>query len=53
MRITVYGAGAVGAHLAARLAASGEDVSVVARGEHLAAMRRHGITLHSTRRSHP
>lgn len=45
MRICVFGAGAVGAHLAARLAASGHDVSVVARGAHLEAMRRNGITL--------
>lgn len=45
MRICVFGAGAVGGHLAARLAASGHDVSVVARGAHLEAMRRHGVKL--------
>ncbi len=45
MRICVYGAGAVGGHLAARLAASGEDVSVVARGPQLAAVREKGIIL--------
>jgi 2-dehydropantoate 2-reductase len=45
MRICIYGAGAVGGHLAARLAAAGNDVSVVARGPHLAAMREKGITL--------
>jgi len=44
-RICVYGAGAIGAHLAARLAAAGADVSVIARGAHLAAMRARGITL--------
>src|SRR5436190_9991818 len=45
MRICVYGAGAVGGHLAARLAAAGEDVSVIGRGAHLAAMREKGLTL--------
>ena len=45
MRICVYGAGAVGGHLAARLAAAGEDVSVVARGPQLAAVRERGIIL--------
>jgi len=45
MRICVFGAGAVGGHIAAKLAASGEDVSVVARSEHLEAMRRQGIRL--------
>ena len=45
MKICVFGAGAVGGHLAAKLAASGHDVSVVARGAHLEAMRDKGITL--------
>jgi 2-dehydropantoate 2-reductase len=45
MRICVFGAGAVGGHLAARLAAAGHDVSVVARGAHLEAMRRNGVKL--------
>jgi 2-dehydropantoate 2-reductase len=45
MRICIFGAGAVGGHLAARLAASGHDVSVVARGAHLEAMRRRGVKL--------
>ncbi|MFN9092846.1 MAG: ketopantoate reductase family protein, partial [Alphaproteobacteria bacterium] len=44
-RICVYGAGAIGAHLAARLAATGAEVSVIARGAHLAAMQARGITL--------
>jgi 2-dehydropantoate 2-reductase len=47
MRVTVFGAGAVGGNIAARLAAAGDPVSVVARGESLAAMRRDGITLHA------
>ena len=45
MRICVFGAGAVGGHLAARLAAGGHDVSVVARGAQLEAMRAHGAKL--------
>jgi 2-dehydropantoate 2-reductase len=45
MRTCVFGAGAVGGHLAARLAAAGHDVSVVARGPHLEAMRRNGVKL--------
>jgi 2-dehydropantoate 2-reductase len=45
MKICVFGAGAVGGHLAAKLSASGHDVSVVARGAHLAAMQRNGIKL--------
>jgi 2-dehydropantoate 2-reductase len=45
MKICVFGAGAVGGHVAAKLAAGGHDVSVIARGAHLAAMRDQGITL--------
>ncbi|MFN8925986.1 MAG: ketopantoate reductase family protein [Rhodospirillales bacterium] len=45
MRICVYGAGAVGGNLAARLAQGGIDVTVVARGPHAAAMRADGLTL--------
>lgn len=45
MKICIFGAGAVGGHLAARLAASGNDVSVVARGAQLAAMRAKGLVL--------
>lgn len=45
MKICVFGAGAVGGHLAAKLAASGHAVSVVARGPHLHAMQKHGVKL--------
>jgi 2-dehydropantoate 2-reductase len=45
MRICVYGAGAIGGHLAGRLAKAGVDVSVVARGPHLAAIRQNGLTV--------
>jgi len=45
MKICVFGAGAIGGNVAARLASGGADVSVVARGEHLAAIRQNGLTL--------
>ncbi len=45
MKICIYGAGAVGGYLGARLAAAGAEVSVVARGAHLAAMRSEGLRL--------
>ncbi len=45
MRILIYGAGSVGGFLAAHLARAGRDVAVLARGEHLTAIRRGGLTL--------
>ena len=45
MRWVIYGAGAVGGVVAARLALAGQDVAVVARGAHLEAIRRDGLTL--------
>jgi len=47
MRICVYGAGAVGGLMAAWLARAGHEVSVVARGAHLEAIRRDGLRLRS------
>jgi 2-dehydropantoate 2-reductase len=47
MRICVFGAGAIGGHLAARLAQGGAEVSVVARGAYLAAIRERGLTVHA------
>lgn len=47
MRICIFGAGAVGGHIAARFAAAGHAVSVFARGAHLEAMRTKGIELRS------
>ena len=43
MRFVFIGAGGVGGYYAARLAKSGQDVAVVARGAHLEAIRRHGL----------
>jgi 2-dehydropantoate 2-reductase len=45
MRICIFGAGAVGSHLAVRLARAGHDVSCVMRGPHLEAVRAKGLTL--------
>lgn len=47
MRIAIVGAGGVGGYFGARLAAAGADVTFIARGAHLAAMRRQGLTITS------
>jgi 2-dehydropantoate 2-reductase len=47
MRIVVMGSGGVGGYFGARLAAAGNDVTFVARGAHLEAMRRNGLRLDS------
>jgi 2-dehydropantoate 2-reductase len=46
MRICIAGAGGTGGHFAVKLAAAGHDVSVIARGAHLAAIETDGLTLH-------
>ncbi len=45
MRIAIVGAGGVGGFLAAKLAAAGSDVAVLARGAHLEAINQHGLRL--------
>jgi len=45
MKICIYGAGAIGAYLGAQLAATDNEVSFIARGPHLAAMRANGLTV--------
>jgi len=47
VKICIVGAGAIGGFLGARLAQSGQEVSLVARGAHLAAMRSDGLRLRS------
>ena len=47
MRVTVFGAGAIGGFMGAKLALAGHDVTLIARGPHLAAMRERGLTLRS------
>ena len=45
MKICVVGAGAIGGYMAVRLSDAGHDVSVVARGPHLAAIQANGLRL--------
>ena len=45
MKVCIVGAGAIGGVLGAKLAAAGHEVSLVARGEHLAAIRAKGLAL--------
>jgi 2-dehydropantoate 2-reductase len=45
MKIAVVGAGAIGGYLGARLSAAGEEVTFIARGANLAAIRANGLRL--------
>ena len=45
MRIAVIGAGGIGGYYGAKLALAGNDVTFVARGAHLDAIRRHGLRI--------
>ena len=47
MRIAILGSGAVGGYYGARLARAGHDVTFVARGAHLAAIRDRGLEIRS------
>ncbi|WP_158849485.1 2-dehydropantoate 2-reductase [Saccharothrix deserti] len=47
LKIAIVGTGGVGGYFGGRLAAAGHDVSFVARGEHLAALRRDGLVVRS------
>jgi 2-dehydropantoate 2-reductase len=47
MRFAVVGAGGVGGYFGGRLAQDGNEVSFVARGAHLDALRRHGLRVES------
>jgi 2-dehydropantoate 2-reductase len=47
MRVAIVGAGSIGGFIAAALDRSGTDVAVVARGKHLAAIRRDGLIVES------
>jgi 2-dehydropantoate 2-reductase len=47
MTVAIVGAGAIGGLLGAHLARHGEDVVLIARGRHLAAMRDRGLTVRS------
>ena len=45
MRFVIFGAGAIGGVVGARLAQAGFDVALIARGEHLEAIQRDGLEL--------
>lgn len=47
MRVAVFGSGAVGGYFGGRLAEAGADVSFIARGDHLRALRRDGLFVES------
>ena len=47
MRFVIYGAGGIGGAIGGRLHQAGHDVVLVARGDHLAALRERGLTLRS------
>ena len=48
MRFVIMGSGGIGGFFGARLAHAGEDVWFIARGNHLAAMKKDGLRIHST-----
>jgi len=47
MKIAIVGSGGVGGYFGARLAASGQDVTFIARGSHLQALQKEGLKVHS------
>jgi 2-dehydropantoate 2-reductase len=49
LRVAVLGAGAIGAFVGAALARGGADVTLIARGDHLLALRESGVQVHSPR----
>jgi 2-dehydropantoate 2-reductase len=49
VKVAVVGAGAIGAYVGAALHRAGAEVHLIARGPHLAAIRRHGVQVRSPR----
>ena len=45
MKIAIYGAGAIGGYLGAHLALAGQEITLIARGAHLEAMKKYGLKL--------
>jgi 2-dehydropantoate 2-reductase len=48
MRIAILGSGAVGGYFGAKLARTGQDITFIARGAHLEAIRRQGLQIRSS-----
>jgi len=49
VRIAVFGTGGVGGYFGGRLAQAGEDITFIARGEHLQAICAHGLRVDSVK----
>ena len=49
MRIAIFGAGGIGGYLGGRLSQAGEEVVLIARGEHLTAIKNHGLRVDSVK----
>lgn len=49
MKVAIVGAGAIGAYVGAALQRGGAEVHLIARGEHLRALREHGVRILSPR----
>lgn len=49
MRFAILGSGAVGGYFGAKLAKAGQDVTFIARGAHLEAIRHQGLTVQSAK----
>lgn len=49
MKVAVVGAGGVGGYFGGRLAVAGQDVTMIARGPHLQAIRERGLQVHSVK----
>src|SRR5580765_7415491 len=47
MKFAIFGTGGVGGYFGGRLAEAGEDVTFIARGAHLEAIRKNGLTVES------
>jgi 2-dehydropantoate 2-reductase len=52
MRIAIFGTGGVGGYFGGRLAETGTDVTFIARGAHLAALRQRGLRIESPQGRH-
>lgn len=52
MRYIIYGAGAIGGTIGARLFMDGQDVVLIARGEHLSRLQAHGLTYRNPQATH-
>lgn len=50
MKFVIFGSGGTGGVIGGYLAQAGNDVTFIARGEHLAAMQKNGLTIHTNHR---